>query len=209
MDESTDYVLYDVLKNRISYGAFTGSIISKCQDKIIFSDNFTISNSGIISISQGLMVGFEKEDKKPSAFSKKSDFMWESFEDTPLEYAILISENIMEQYNKEQFSFPFTISLCHTAGLYLKNARVKIDHLDFFKDEILKNPVSLIEKGIIMADKVVINEKGDPVFYDCIIVGRDDQDEIKASYELFVNVDDRDVLYIIILGIEELKDSTT
>ena len=55
MTESTDFVLYDALKNRINYGNFTGSIISKCQDKIIFSDNLTISNSGEISISQGLI----------------------------------------------------------------------------------------------------------------------------------------------------------
>ncbi|MHA1986405.1 MAG: hypothetical protein ACW98D_07195 [Promethearchaeota archaeon] len=206
MTESTDFVLFDALKNRISYGTFTGSIISKCHDKIIFSDNLTISDSGKISISQGFIVGFENGDKEPSAFSKKSDFSWESVEKTPLEYAVLISENIMEQYNKEQFPFPFTISLCHTAGLYLNNNRGNIDHLDFFKDEILKNPVSLIEKGIIMADRVVINEEGDPVFYDCIIVGRDDEDEIKASYEFFVNVDDKNVLFIIILGIEELKD---
>ncbi len=205
MNELTDFVLYDALKKKVSIGTFTGSIISKCQDKIIFSDNLTISDSERISISQGLIVGFENGDKKPSAISKKADFSWEIREDSPLEYAVLISENIMEQYNKEQFPFPFTISLCHTAGLYLNNARGEIDHLDFFKDEILKNPVSLIENGIIMADRVVINEKGDPVFYDCIIVGRDDDDEIKASYEFFVNVDDKNVLYIIILGIEELK----
>ncbi|MHA2036711.1 MAG: hypothetical protein ACXACX_20745 [Candidatus Hodarchaeales archaeon] len=206
MNDSTDFVLFDALKKRINIGTYTGSIISKCQDKIIFSDNLTISNSERISISQGLIVGFENGNKKPSAISKKADFSWDSTEDSQLEYAVLISENIMEQYNKEQFPFPFTISLCHTAGLYLNNARGEIDHLDFFKDEILKNPVSLIENGIIMADRVVINEKGDPVFYDCIIVGRDDDDEIKASYEFFVNVDDKNVLYIIILGIEELKE---
>ncbi|MBY8985248.1 MAG: hypothetical protein KGD65_09290 [Candidatus Lokiarchaeota archaeon] len=206
MNDSTDFVLYDALNNKINYGTFTGSIISKCQDKIIFSDNFTISESGEISISQGLVVGFENNDKKPSAFSKTTNFSWEHSEEIPLEYALRISENIMEQYNKEQFPFPFTISLCHTAGLYLNNDIGEIDHLDFFKNEILKNPVSLMEKGIIMADKVVINENGDPVFYDCIIVGRDEKDEIKASYEFFVNVDDKDVLFIIILGIEELKE---
>ena len=206
MNDSTDFVLYDALKNRIKHGSFTGSIISKCQDKIIFSDNLTISNSEEVSISQGLIVGFKDRDNGVSAFSKKSDFSWENFEETPLEYAVLISENIMEQYNKEQFPFPFTISLCHTAGLYRNIDKGKIDHLDFFKNEILQNPVSLIENGMIMADRVVINEKGDPVFYDCIIVGRDDDDEIKASYEFFVNVDDKNVLYIIILGIEELKE---
>ncbi len=205
MDESTDFVLYDALKNRINNGDFTGSIISKCQDKIIFSDNLSISNSEEISISQGLIVGFKDRDSKLTAFSKKSDFSWKNLEETPLEYAVLISESIMEQYNKEQFPFPFSISLCHTAGLYLNNNRGEIDHLDFFKDEILKNPVSLIEKGIIMSDRVVINEKGNPVFYDCIIVGRDTDDEVKVSYEFFVNVDDKNVLFIIILGTEELN----
>ena len=208
MNNLTDLVLYDSLNNKLSNGKFTGSIISKCKDKIIFSDNITISNSNEISISQGLIVGFEEEDEKITAFSKKSDFLWKNLEETPFEYSVLISENTVEQYNQEQFTddFPFTINLLHTAGLYLNDALFKVNHLDFFKDEILKNPVSLIENGIIMADRVVINEMGDPVFYDCIIVGRDEINMIKVSYETFVNVDDKNVLYIIILGIEELKE---
>ncbi len=208
MNNLTDLVLYDSLNNKLSNGKFTGSIISKCKDKIIFSDNITISNSNEISISQGLIVGFEEEDEKITAFSKKSDFLWKNLEETPFEYSVLISENTVEQYNQEQFTddFPFTINLLHTAGLYLNDAEFKVNHLDFFKDEILKNPVSLIENGIIMADRVVINEMGDAVFYDCIIVGRDEINMIKVSYETFVNVDDKNVLYIIILGIEELKE---
>ncbi|MFX1377259.1 MAG: hypothetical protein ACFFA0_15760 [Promethearchaeota archaeon] len=207
MNNITDFVLYDSLNNKISEGTFTGSIISKYEDKIIFSDNITISNSNKISIYQGLIVGFEENDDRISAFSRKSDFIWENLEETPLEYSVLISDNTVDQYNREQFTddFPFTINLLHTAGLYLNHAEMEINHLDFFKDEILKNPVSLIENGIIMADRVVINEMGDPVFYDSIIVGRDDEDQIKVSYETFVNVDDKNVLYIIILGIEELK----
>ena len=207
MNHLTDFVLYDSLNNKISKGKFTGSIISKCKDKIIFSDNITISNSNEISISQGLIVGFKEKNEKITAFSKKSDLIWRNLEEIPLEYSVLISENIVERYNQEQFTddFPFTISLLHTAGLYLNNSKSHINHLDFFKEEILKNPVSLIENGIIMADRVVINEMGDAVFYDSIIVGRDDKDEIKVSYETFVNVDDKNVLYIIILGIEELK----
>ncbi len=207
MNNLTDFVLYDSLNNKISDGKFTGSIISKCEDKIIFSDNINISNSNEISISQGLIVGFEEKNEKITAFSKKSDFIWKNLEETPLEYSVLIPENIIEQYNQEQFTddFPFTISLLHTAGLYLNDSISHINHLDFFKEEILKNPVSLIENGIIMADRVVISEIGDAVFYDSIIVGRDDKDEIKVSYETFVNVDDKNVLYIIILGIEELK----
>ena len=192
----------------VSIGNFTGSIISKCEDKIIFSDNLKISDSKEISITEGLIVGFEEENEELTAFSKKSNFFWKNLEETPLEYSVLISENTVDQYNREQFTddFPFTINLLHTAGLYLNGTELEINHLNFFKDEILKNPVSLIENGIIMADRVVINDKGDPVFYDCIIVGRDDNDDIKVSYETFVNVDDKNVLYIIILGIEELKE---
>jgi len=208
MNNLTDFVLFDSLNKKISHGTYTGSIISKCEDKIIFSDNMTISNSDEISISQGLVIGFDEVNEKTTAFSKKSDFAWRNLEESSLEYSVLISENIVDQYNREQFTddFPFTINLLHTAGLYLNHADVEINHLDFFKNEILKNPVSLIENGIIMADRVVINEIGDPVFYDSIIVGRDDKDEIKVSYETFVNVDDKNVLYIIILGIEELKE---
>ncbi|MHA2008413.1 MAG: hypothetical protein ACXABO_03780 [Promethearchaeota archaeon] len=207
MKESADFVLYDPIKNTIINGEFTGSIVSKCQDKIIFSDNITILNSEEIFISQGLIVGFEERYNKLTACSRKSDFSWKDLNDSPLQYSILISEPTMDRYNKEQFTddFPFTINLLHTAGLYLNDKSCKINHLDFFKDEILKNPVSLIENGIIMADRVVINELGDPVFYDCIIIGRDDKEDIKVSYETFVNVDDKNVLFIIILGIEELK----
>jgi hypothetical protein len=208
MNASTDFVLYDSLKKKITNGKYTGSIISKCEDKIIFSNNMKISNSNEISISQGLVIGFDEINEKSTAFSRKSDFIWKNLEESSLEYSVLISENIVDQYNREQFTddFPFTINLLHTAGLYLNHADGEINHLDFFKDEILKNPVSLIENGIIMADRVVINELGDPVFYDSIIVGRDEKDEIKVSYETFVNVDDKNVLYIIILGIEELKE---
>ncbi|MFW9821945.1 MAG: hypothetical protein ACFFE4_03375 [Candidatus Thorarchaeota archaeon] len=207
MTESPDFVLFDSLKNQISHGNYTGSIISKCEDKIIFSDNITISDSDEISILQGLIVGFEEKNEKMTAYSRKCDLHWKNLDDTTLEYSVLISENTVDKYNREQFTddFPFTINLLHTAGLYLNYVNVEIDHLDFFKDEILKNPISLIENGIIMADRVVINELGDPVFYDCIIVGRDNNDDLKVSYETFVNVDDKNVLFIIILGIEELK----
>ena len=60
MNATSDFVLYDSLKKKISNGNYTGSIISKYDDKIIFSDNITISNSSEISISQGLIVGFKE-----------------------------------------------------------------------------------------------------------------------------------------------------
>jgi len=207
MKQSMDFILYDSLKNRKVIGEFTGSIISKCQDKIIFSNNLNIFDSERIAIFQGLFVGFEDRDKKKIAFSKTSNFSWSDLKACPLEYSILIPENTMERYDKEQFSddFPFTINLLHTAGLYLNDPEFQINHLDFFKDEILKNPVALIANGIIVADRVVIDQNGDLVFYDCLIIGRDKNDELNVSYESFINVDDEVVKYIIILGVEELK----
>ena len=207
MKTSTSFVLFDPFKDIKAQGEFTGSIISKYQDKIIFSDNLKISDSTGITISQGLLVGFEKNIDKMIAFSKKSDFCWENLKNTSLEYSVLIPEEAMEEYDKGQFSndFPFTINLLHTAGLLLNNYKIKIDHLDFFKGEILKNPVSLIRDGIIVADRVVIDHNGDPVFYDCLIVGRDKNEELNISYEPIINVDDKALEFIIILGIEELK----
>ena len=144
---------------------------------------------------------------KMIAFSNKSDFCWENLKDTSLEYSVLIPEEAMEEYEKGQFSndFPFTLNLLHTAGLLLNNPKFKIDHLDFIKGEILKNPVSLIRDGIIVADRVVIDHNGDPVFYDCLIVGRDKNEELNISYEPIINIDDKALKFIIILGIEELK----
>ncbi|MFX0037068.1 MAG: hypothetical protein ACFE9I_15665 [Candidatus Hermodarchaeota archaeon] len=206
MKNSFHFVLFDSLKEKKINGEFKGSIVSKCQDKIIFSDNIKISDSEGIYISEGLIVGFEKNGNEFAAFSRKSDFKWNSNE-IPLEYSISIPEETMEKYDQGQFSsdFPFTVNLLHTAGLLLNSSDFNINHLNFFKGEILKNPVSMIRDGIIIADRVVIDDNGDPVFYDCLIVGREKSEQLNISYEHIINVDDEALEYIIILGIEELK----
>ncbi|MFX1550098.1 MAG: hypothetical protein ACFFB9_07055 [Promethearchaeota archaeon] len=203
---SPNFILYDSLKSIQTNGKFTGSIISKWQDKIIFSDNISVSELEGIIISQGLYVGFARINGDLIPFSRTSDFKW-NFNEIPLEYSILIPENTMEQYDQGQFSneFPFTINLLHTACLYINDLKFGVNHLDFFKGEILKNPISMIRNGIIVADRVVIDDNGDPVFYDCLIVGRDKNEDLNISYEPIINVDDKAVEYIIILGIEELK----
>jgi hypothetical protein len=214
MSEEDNIIIFDVVKEITNIGTFNGSIISKYVDpinSIIFSDNLTITEEHEVQISQGLIVGFEKLISKDLAFSKKSDYYWEKIEDSPLEYAILISDDIMEMYDEGQFSdtFPYTINMLHTAGLYLKTYNShEINHIEFFQGEILKNPVSLIDKGICIADRVVIDHRGDPVFYDSIIVGRNEEYDLEATYEPLVNIKmDDDVLkFIIILGIENLKE---
>jgi hypothetical protein len=209
MSDIDSHILYDSINNIMTIGEFKGSIISKCNDEsdsIIFSDNVTISESEGINISQGLRVGFEEISKKKTAFSRKITYD-RNIQDIVIEYSILIPEDVMQLFDEGQFSdaFPFTLNLLHTAGLYLRDPENKVNHLDFFKGEILKNPVSLIMNGILVADRVVIDHRGDPVFYDCLIVGRDQDGNLKVSYEPLANVDDKVVEYIIILGIEELK----
>ena len=209
-------VLFDSIKNIKHIGEFSGSIISKTldpQNHVIFSDSITISDEEGIIISEGLMVGFEEIFNEVVAFSRKDQYSWKNLEElrldeNSLEYCILVPEEIMQLYDEGQFSdaFPFTINMLHTAGLYFP--RTKINHLNFFKGEILKNPVGILVNGICVADRVAIDHRADPVFYDTILIGRNQKDELEATYEPLLNVkiDDKVITSIVILGIENLKE---
>lgn len=206
MNIDENFVLYDSIKDVKVIGHFNGSIISINSDNsIIFSDNIKISDN-LIAINEALLVGFENVYNEKIAFSKKSDFIWTDLTECPIEYSVIIPKDIMELYDEGQFSdaFPFTINMLHTAGLYSKDS---IDHISFFKGEILKNPIGLISNGFCISDRVSIDHRGDPIFYDCIIAGRDQNGDLKVSYDPFLNIkmDEEVIDYIIILGIEELK----
>jgi len=211
MSNIDNRILFDSVKGIQLDGVFEGSIITRCKDdndSIIFSDNLKISNSEGIFITDGFRVGFELNYNKRVAFSRKVEAQWyEDYES--IEYSILISEDIMQIYDEGQFSdaFPYTLNKLNTAALYLDDFKYGINHLEFFKEEMLRNPVALVGNGVIVADRVVIDERGDPVFYDCIIAGRDGNEDLSVSFEPYMNVKKSltDVKYIIILGIEELK----
>jgi len=214
------FVLFDAIKKIKQIGEFSGSIISKTldpQNHVIFSDSIKISDDEGILISEGLKVGFEEIFNEVIAFSRKDQYSWNILEDVrleeqSLEYCILIPEEIMQLYDEGQFSdaFPFTINMLHTAGLlHTAGYRSKIDHLNFFKGEILKNPVGILANGgVCVADRVAIDHRADPVFYDTILIGRNNHDELDASYEPLLNVkiDDKVITSIVILGIENLKE---
>jgi len=211
MSNTDNIIIFDSLKGISLEGDFQGSIITRCKDNydsIIFSDNLKISNSEGIFINNGLRVGFELINDKKLAFSRKIEAQrYEDFES--IEYSILISEDVMQVYDEGQFSdaFPYTLNKLNTAALYLDGYEYGINHLEFFREEMLRNPVSLVGDGVILADRVVIDERIDPVFYDCLIVGRDENGDLLVSFEPYMNVKKSltDVKYIIILGIEELK----
>jgi len=211
MSNTENIIIFDSLKGISLEGDFQGSIITRCKDNydsIIFSDNLKISNSEGIFINNGLRVGFELINDKKLAFSRKIEAQrYEDFKS--IEYSILISEDVMQVYDEGQFSdaFPYTLNKLNTAALYLDDYEYGINHLEFFREEMLRNPVSLVGDGVILADRVVIDERIDPVFYDCLIVGRDENGDLLVSFEPYMNVKKSltDVKYIIILGIEELK----
>ena len=208
MSNFNGIVLFDSEQDITREGDFTGSIIVKLKTEpnfIIFSDAVQITREKGILFKNGLKIGFEKEDNIYTAFSQKITNVLEKFD--IIHYCVQIPEDVMQSYDEGQFSdaFPFTINLLHTAGLYLNDFNQKIDHLDFFRGEILKNPISLLKRGIIIADRVVIDHHGDPVFYDCLVVGRNESGELDVSYEPLTNVDGNVINFIIILGIEELK----
>jgi len=211
MSNTENIIIYDSVKGISLEGDFQGSIITRCKDEndsIIFSDNLKISDSEGIFINNGLRVGFELIFDKKLAFSRKIKAQWyENFDS--IEYSILIAEDIMQVYDEGQFSdaYPYTLNKLNTAALYLDDYEYSINHLEFFREEMLRNPVSLVGNGVILADRVVIDERIDPVFYDCLIVGRDENGDLLVSFEPYMNVKKTltDVKYIIILGIEELK----
>ncbi|TXT60099.1 MAG: hypothetical protein BAJALOKI3v1_960002 [Promethearchaeota archaeon] len=202
------YIIYDSIKNFRELGEFKGSCITKCKnDTIIFSDKL-YSNENIIEIPKGLKIGFESiSEQKKEAFSKSARYEYD-IKKGEIDYSVLVPEEEIEQFDQERFSetFPYAINLLHSAGLYLSENNFKINHLNFFKGEILKNPVALIRNGICLADRVVIDQQGDPIFYGALIIGRNEENDLSVSYESIVNVDDELIDYIIILGIEAIKD---
>jgi len=187
MNHINEIVLYDLIQDIIKEGDYIGSIITKCKDEhksVIFSDKVRISKDSGFFLEEGLKIGFEILNNKASAFSRKiNNFTIKDL--STIEYCVKIPADIMLLYDEGQFSdaFPFTINLLHTSGLYFDDYKHGINHFDFFYGEILKSPISLINNGIILADRVVIDHHGDPVFYDCLIVGRDENEKLKISYE--------------------------
>ncbi len=202
------YIIFDSIKSIKTYGKFNGSIIVKCKNEnIILTDSINLKDDSL-EITKGLMVGFESIlPGKEEAFSMSSNYSY-NLRDDSIDYAILIPEDLVEKFDKERFSdaFPYTINLLHSAGLLLNENQIKINHLDFFKGEILKNPIALIHNGICIADRVVVDQSGNPIFYGTLIIGRNKKGNLSISYESIVNVADKLIKYIIIIGIEAIKE---
>ncbi len=207
MKLATKNIIFDSVKNIRTHGKYNGSIIVMCKNEhIILTDSLNFFDN-IIEISKGLIIGFETMvSNKREAFSLSSNFKFDLNNDA-LDYCVQIPEDLVEKFDNERFSneFPYTINLLHSAGLLLNENQLRINHLDFFKGEILKNPIALIHNGICIADRVVVDESSNPIFYGTLIIGRNKKDKLSVSYESIVNVMDKLIKYIIIIGIETIK----
>jgi len=204
---NNEFILFDRIKEIKRFGLFKCPIISKLHglnNSMILSNNIEITKEKGIRIIQGLKVGFKESfNNEKIAFTEIDNFSWKNPTESLLEYSVFIPKDTMEQYDQGQIfeDFPFILTFLHTSLLYLID---EINHLDFMKGEIINNPVSLIMNGIVIADRVVADQGGNLYFYDCIIVGRDANDDLNMSYEVFIKIDDKVVEYIIILGREDI-----
>ncbi|MHA1783259.1 MAG: hypothetical protein ACTSUL_07505 [Promethearchaeota archaeon] len=204
-----DIILYDPINNVMNEGEYFGSIVLKFkgnQGAIILSDNVDLSSNVGFTFDQAIKIGFKIQDNKKVAYLQKIQNQIINDFDI-VEYCIKVSDSLMDEYDKRYWSstLPSTITMVHTAGLYLKDPQYEINHLDFFENEILRNPLALINRGVIIADRITINSETSMVFYDSLIIGRDENNILKTSFEDFIFVEKEILEYIIILGRDELK----
>ncbi|MHA1583681.1 MAG: hypothetical protein ACTSVU_07645 [Promethearchaeota archaeon] len=199
-DENPSDILYDNTNYSHKIGQFEGSIIIKLlgkKHKLVFSNKVEIDEE-IIHIS-GLHLGVIHG----KAFSRA-----EEEEMIPLkiiDFIISLPEKIQSDFDHARFSaiYPNIIRFLNTACLFYQSSEKRIDHLDFMKGEILNRPVALTKKGgVLIGDRLVIDEERRFVFYDTIVIQRNINGEIKIDYENFTNYMKSEITFVLLLGIE-------
>ncbi|MHA1729496.1 MAG: hypothetical protein ACTSWY_12290 [Promethearchaeota archaeon] len=205
-------VLLDSKLNISTAGIYNGSIITKVMDKsnsIIFSDSIEIQKDGII-ISEGLKVGTNGKE----ASSLKGKFIFEN--SSQIHYSVRMDENIIKEFDNARFgaNFPHMISKLNTGVLWNWPSA---NHTDFIRNEIINHPIGLLyNDSIIVADRLVVDNFNNSVFYDVFLIKRNtdsDSDEkisfkiepLSFSYEPIFRINLHFLKYIIILGVEMLK----
>jgi hypothetical protein len=208
IEETEDFII-DNKRGILRKGTFAGAVIIRPNnpfESLIMADNLTLGDT--LQVNGGLLVGVRGVE----AFSREVNF-----EASPpfqtVDYAVQINPEIMDSFDQGSLasSFPFTISFLHTALLwYQAPDDNSINHLDFVRGEILARPVACdIEGGIIVGDRLVINQSGDPIFYNAFSVSRSESSNTEVYYEPMLSVGERFLKFIVILGSENLKKGVT
>jgi len=186
----------------IATGEISGSIIAKVKPRrnyVIFSDKISISPSEI-HIS-GLHVGIR--DNKPFTQNRESHFINNLDE---IDYVVKLPFDIVRQFDEARFSanYPNIIRFLTSKVLYSDLSENNINLLRFFAGEILNRPIALRKDfGVVISDRVVIDEiEAIPIFYDAIVIQRDENEQLHITYEPLTRYPIDQLSYIILLGVE-------
>ena len=201
----SDSILIDPKRGIFRHGEYKGAILIKPRypfEAIIIADNLKFEQK--VQAKEGLLIGVHGDE----AIAREINF-----EAAPpfhtIDYAVQISPEICEMFDQGVLSssFPYTISFLHTALLWNQvTEQHVVNHLDFVRGEILSRPVACdIDGGIIIGDRLVINQTGDPLFYNTFIVPRNENIHLGVTYDPIYSLDERFLKFIVILGSENLK----
>ncbi len=122
-----------------------------------------------------------------------------------IDYCIQLEQEIISEFDDARFSasYPNIIRFLKTSCLFLDTDYRQINHLDFVSGEILNRPVAITHNnGVIIGDRLVVDEMKHLIFYDAILIGRDAKKVIQMTYEHFIMIPLSSLRYIVLLGAE-------
>ena len=194
-------VIIDKNQNLKRFGEYSGGILTKLigsTKSLIFSEKLILSEDPPNLILKGLHVWFENGLIQ----SKEKESVITDF--SGIDYCIQLEPDLIKDFDSARFSahYPHIVRFLHTACLYLDTDSYKIDHLQFVTGEILNRPVGIgHDNGIILGDRLVIDDRR-LIFYDCILIGREENQQIKQTYEHFLTIPLKFLSSLILLGNE-------
>jgi len=200
--EPSPHVIIDKNQKLIRFGEYSGGIITKLvgsTKSLIFSENLILSEDPPQLIANGLHLLF----KNGKIDSKEKESIITDFDE--VDFCIQLKPELIKEFDSARFlaHYPHIVRFLHTACLYLDADSYKIDHLEFVSGEILNRPVGIgHDNGIILGDRLVIDDNRRLIFYDCILIGRDENGSICQSYEHFLTIPLKFLSSLILLGNE-------
>ncbi|MHA1475341.1 MAG: hypothetical protein ACTSQ5_09150 [Promethearchaeota archaeon] len=200
--EQSPYVIIDKNQNLKRFGEYSGGIITKLigsTNSLIFSEKLILSEDPQQLIANGLHVRF----KHGKIDSNEYESVITDFD--KIDFCIQLKPELIREFDSARFlaHYPHIVRFLHTACLYLDADSYKIDHLEFVSGEILNRPVGVgHDNGIILGDRLVIDDNRRLIFYDCILIGRGVNGCINQSYEHFLTIPLKFLSSLILLGNE-------
>lgn len=199
--EPSSYVIFDKNQNLKRFGEYSGGILTKLigsTNTLIFSEKLIFSEDPPYLNIDGLHVWYENG----IIHSKEKNSILTNFNE--IDYIIQLEPELVQEFDTARFSahYPHIVRFLHTACLYLNADSYKIDHLEFVSGEILNRPVGIgHDNGIILGDRLVIDGER-LIFYDCILIGREENGRILQSYEHFLTIPLEFLSSLILMGNE-------